>query len=259
MNNCLIVGTGKLGKRFYSYLHEQAAFSIVYTLSRSSIDFNQQHIVADLVTADLSKQPLPKVNTLFIILSPSSREPDNYRNTYLKASEKIVKQLQSINPQLQTVFISSSSVYGSQQLGEINEETKPQPSSFPGTILLEAEARLKQLCYSLSIIRPSGLYSSQRSRFIAVLEQPLTNEEKPLKFFNVIHEQDLCAIIYQSSQSKLALKVASDGQPFSKAEYQEAQFKPSSNKTHYRRIVSLHPTKNPLIYSSILRWKETNS
>lgn len=213
----LIVGAGKLGHRFYDYL--QSLEQPVITLSRSPKAWSKQHICYDLL---LNQQPfpeLPKLNTVFIILAPGERSESAYHQTYIEAVTSLLTHLHQQQTDFHCVFVSSTSVYSGNSEAVINEQTIPQPDSFSGRILLRAEQNVKSLHPNTSIVRPSGLYSSQRQRLIDSLLDK-SQYDNP-KWLNLVHEQDVCQWLWQAALNQWGLTIASDGFPFQRQQLQD--------------------------------------
>lgn len=257
----LIVGTGKLGQRFYEYL--QSIGQAAITLSRSPKSWSQHHICYDLLQNDQPLRSLPKLNTVFIILAPGERTESAYRQTYITAVSNLIAQLHQQQSDFHCVFVSSTSVYGGNTEPVINEETKPQPDSFSGRILLEAEQNIKQLHANTSIVRPSGLYSSLRKRLIDSLLDP-EQRDNP-KWLNLVHEQDVCQWLWQTAVNQWPLTIASDGFPFQRKQLQE--FKQAlSNHTacipafdpSARQYLSYYHQQLSLRYPSIFHWLQSH-
>lgn len=248
MSTNLIVGTGKFGKRFYHHLINNG--QTVTTLSRSEKAWSKNHIQKDLLEQELT---LPKINDLsrvFIILAPAERNEVSYRKTYIEAVTNLLQSLYKENSEFHCTFLSATSVFGSKQLGVIDENVDPQPDNFRGRILLEAEKNIISLCNSYSIVRASGLYSSARSKLIeSVLSKEKTTESK---WLNLIHEDDLCSWLDFASSQKSPLSIASDGSPFQR---QEVQLNTRSQKDqNYRQFKSEYLAKISLKHPSFIDW-----
>lgn len=252
----LIVGAGKLGQRFYQYLKSLDQPTI--TISRSPKGWSEHHICYDLLNDQQALPKLPKISNVFIILAPGERTESAYRKTYITAVSNLIDLLHQQQTDFHCIFVSSTSVYGGNTEAVINEETKPLPDSFSGQTLLEAEQNIKQLHASTSIIRPSGLYSSQRQRLIDSLLDP-DQEENP-KWLNLVHEQDVCQWLWQTAINKWPLTIASDDFPFQRKQLQNFKQSladadtPSSPDSSARRYQSLLLEQINLLHPSIFHW-----
>ncbi|MHC9511818.1 sugar nucleotide-binding protein [Kangiella sp. M94] len=253
----LIVGTGKLGHRFYDYL--QSLDQTAITLSRSPKAWSKQHICYDLLQNDLPFPQLPKLNTVFIILAPGERSEVAYRQTYIQAVTNLLTHLHQQQSDFHCVLVSSTSVFSGNPEFIINEQTEPQPDSFSGRILLEAEGNIKSLHPNTSIVRPSGLYSSQRQRLIDSLLDKAQYDNP--KWLNLIHEHDVCQWLWQTAIYQWPLTIASDGFPFQRRQLQDFKqaqtdrtehlINPSQTAKYY---LSDYREQINLRYPSIFHW-----
>lgn len=226
----LIVGAGVLGQRLHDYLHELS--HDVITISKSEKEWSTKHYCIDLLNENCKLPQLPELDYLFIVLTPSVRDVDGYRDIYLTAVDNLMKQFPPSN-NVHCVFISSISVYGQMQTGTIDEGVTPIPDNFRGEILLEAEVALKSHCQSLSIVRAAGLYSNKREKLLHSLLDK--NKATISKYLNLIHDDDLCQWIWQAAKSKWTLSIAADGAPFQRRDLHSAQQYPA---TSYPRLFS---------------------
>ncbi|WP_223670990.1 sugar nucleotide-binding protein [Kangiella shandongensis] len=215
--NTLIVGTGKLGQRFYHHLKNEGENPI--TLSRSEKEWSDNHIQFNLLKAGVELPELPKLDQVFIIVAPDERTEVAYRQTYIHAVARLIDELHKQQDSFHCTFVSSTSVYGGNLESVIDESTDPKPASFSGKVLLDAEKALLKLHAHTSIIRASGLYSKQRQKLI----DNLLDEEKYLdpKCFNLIHEDDLCRWLSYASEREVDMAIASDGHPFTRKQLQD--------------------------------------
>lgn len=215
----LIVGTGKLGKRFFDYLKSNN--ETVYTLSRNPKSWSEQHICCDLLADKVSISQaistLPNIAQLYIILAPAARSEGEYRKTYIDAVTNLLEGLESQQQSFHCTFISSIGVFSKDQLGTIDESTLPKPDNFRGEVMLEAEQNVLQKCSSVTIVRAAGLYSSQRLKLIESIMD--VNQADNPKWLNLIHEQDLCRWIEKATNKKWSLTHASDAYAFQRKNY----------------------------------------
>lgn len=247
MHNSLIVGAGKLGKRFYHYLQSQNHNTI--TLSKTAKTWSENHIQLDL-SSDFKLPELPKLSYVFIIVAPNNRTEQAYKNTYIIMASRVLAEITKQHPSVHCVFLSSTSIYGVQQKGVINETIAPQPDGFRGEVMLQAEASIKKVHDSVSIVRASGLYSKQRERLIQSLQDPkqVVND----KWMNLIHEDDLCYWLLKAADQKWPLSIASDSVAFQRQHLvKDLKILPDEN---YRQFKSKYLENFVLVYPSIMSW-----
>lgn len=248
MSTNLIVGTGKLGKKLYHFLNDKDA--TVFTLSRSAKPWSKNHLQQDLLADNFVLPKLPELDRVFIVIAPSERTESAYRKTYVDAVSRAIKSLHKTQSDFHCTFLSATSVFGSEQLGVVNEQTVPKPDNFRGEILLEAEENIKQLCQSHSIVRASGLYSSDRQRLIDSIlsKEQLDNP----KWLNLIHDDDLCHWLDMASSKKWSLSIASDGSPFQRKQIQ-LDIQPVIDQG-YRQFKSQFLQQVSLQFNSFKNW-----
>ncbi|NVK22290.1 MAG: hypothetical protein HWD86_07205 [Kangiellaceae bacterium] len=254
----LIVGSGKLGKRFYQYLCQSNPDDKIYTLSRSEKSWSKHHVTIDLLQEDLVLPSLINLKNVFIILAPDQRDVTSYRSVYIHAVTNLLRTLQFDHQAFHCTFISSTAVYGEHQLGLIDEQIQPCPNKYNGETLLEAEQNLTLLHHSVSIVRAAGLYSHSRVKLLNSLFD--SEQYNNPKWLNLIHEQDLCIWIEYISQHKVPLSIASDGTPFLRSQLQDFKQNRTYQKSEpLRRFASNHKDLIGLQYPSIFNWLNNDS
>lgn len=126
--------------------------------------------------------------------------PPKLRGDEAATIEKIfVKKIASLIPYIEkstiknVLFVSSTSVYGEQQLN-VSELTIPKPDTESGKQLLEVEQILqKNLSFKTTLVRFGGLIGEDRQpgKYLAGRE----NLENPDAVVNLIHQEDCIGII----------------------------------------------------------------
>lgn len=248
--NTLIVGTGKLGQRFYNYVKDQGENPI--TLSRSEKDWSDNHITFDLGKAGNDLPALPQLSEVFIILAPDEKTEIAYRQTYVHAVTRLIEVLHKQQQDFHCTFVSSTSVYSGNTEDVIDESVAANPTHFTGKALLEAEKNLLKQHPNTSIVRASGLYSDERQRMVdSLLDKEKYDEPK---WLNVIHEDDLCHWLYFAADREVNLSIASDGKPFTRAQLQDyvsgkqfAELEPS--KIYKSGLLKRIRLRHPSIFS----------
>ena len=91
------------------------------------------------------------------------------------------------------IFISSTSVYGSQ--GVCDEDSQTHPESENGKILKETESKLRDMYpHRLTIIRPGGLIDHDRHPGKFLSARPIKD---PWERIHLIHEDDVRSLILE--------------------------------------------------------------
>lgn len=251
--NTLIVGSGKLGRRFYEYLVSEGEKP--YTLSRSEKPWADKHIVCDLLKVSNTLPELPKLDNVYIMLAPDERTEQAYRQTYIHAVSRLIQELHKQQTEFHCTFLSSTSVYEGNLEPVIDESVKAKPLNFSGKTMLDAEKNVKSLHENTSIVRASGLYSKERSRMLdSLLDKAKYNDPK---WLNLIHEDDLCYWLHLANQREVSLSIASDGNPFTRQQLQDyvagKEKQPQEPPKQYHSVLL---KRLSLKYPSIFNWFE---
>lgn len=135
------------------------------------------------------------VDLLYIIMTPSRRDPAGYAGAFLDIPQRLLDALQARQPLPPTVFVSSTAVFGDQQ-DWANEHTPARPDNFRGEILLQAEAALSARTISTTV-RFSGIYGPGRERLLRQLAGIVRGEAAPppAAYTNRIHRDDCVSML----------------------------------------------------------------
>ena len=196
--NILIIGYGDIGSRLKSYL-DNCNISL-YTLSRSAVE--QDNVFSyqwDWLSEKLFDLNDIYFDSIIIIPKPSERNEDGYVDGFIKSVSNIEKSL-ALTRYKKIIAISSTRIYGADQIGILNEEIIPIPSDYRGAIIEEYEELLKSLFRSkLTILRFSGLYDEKS------IKQPFNklhrnNAAKAIKFFIDADDESLDSNTFNCSE-----------------------------------------------------------
>jgi nucleoside-diphosphate-sugar epimerase len=248
--NTLIVGTGKLGKRFYHYLKAQGQSPM--TLSRTEKAWSDKHLALDLLKVSDKLPELPKLEQVYVILAPDERTEPAYRQTYIHAVSRLMQELHKQQTGFHCTFLSSTSVYEGNLEPVIDESTNPKPASFKGKALLDAEKSILNLHSNTSIVRAAGLYSEERQKLIdSLLDKDKYHDPK---WLNLIHEDDLCQWLEFAAEREINRSIAADGVAFTRHQLQDymknGQFEEkTAQKTYHSGLLKRMTLKYPSIFS----------
>ena len=187
--NILIIGYGDIGSRLKLYLDNRNIS--LYTLSRSAAE--QENVFSyqwDWLSEKLFDLKDISFDSIIIIPKPSERNENGYIDGFIKSVSNIKKSL-ALTQYKKIIAISSTRVYGADQIGILNEEITAMPSDYRGTIIKEYEELLKSFFGNkLTILRFSGLYD-EKSIKLPFNKLHRNNAAKAIKFFIDIDEQSL--------------------------------------------------------------------
>ncbi len=130
------------------------------------------------------------LSTIVINVPPRLRGKN--KSNYVAKISRVVEALRTSDVS-QVIFVSSTSVYGN-SLGEVTEDTPPQPVTNSGKQLLESEGLLMDDAdFETTIIRFGGLVGPTRHPATMLSgRQGLTNGDDPV---NLIHLEDAIMMI----------------------------------------------------------------
>lgn len=221
----LLMGAGDLAEHVYPLLKKQGIE--VLGVRRNPSDnapFPQASANARNVE-DWLKLLQGKPSSIIITLTPDDFSDNGYEQGYVRPAEALSEALQRSAGDYRpfVLFISSTSVY-SQQEGEwIDEDTTPEPTSFAGRRLLQAEETLREAACDLCVVRFSGIYGPGREGMIARL---MSGKQKITPAWsNRIHVQDCVGVLahllncYRAGQLIDDLYVGSDNLPVKQEEF----------------------------------------
>ena len=119
----LFIGYGKTSQRVAKQLFELGYQ--VTTISRSpKTDLYANHLIQDIHQLDLTQ--VKPIDCVYILLAPSERGVDAYRETYFASTKPIIQALKN-HPIKKIIIVSSTRVYGENSGEIINDESVVQP------------------------------------------------------------------------------------------------------------------------------------
>jgi nucleoside-diphosphate-sugar epimerase len=210
----LIAGCGDVGNVLATALLQDG--HVVFGLKRdtSSLPDGVKPIVADLLNpATLTALPAD-IDSLVFMPTPASRDQAAYEAIFIQGWKNLWAALKQSPARV--LLVSSTAVYGEDQGGVVDEETRPDPSGFNGKILLEMEQLARRCTENLVVVRISGIYGPGRERLISLaISDGLEVQQTPPYFTNRIHRDDAAAVLRHLLEidSPEALYLATDDRP----------------------------------------------
>ncbi len=220
----LILGCGYLGLRVARNWLESG--SIVYAVTRTQDRAAKlaargiKPLLAD-ITNPHSLNELPNVKTLLWSVGFDRSGRSTHHDIHVRGLSNV---LEAVPGTPQTIFCSSTGVWGDKGGAEVNEMTPTDPSRSAGHVLVEAEALLKKHRLGPGVsLRFAGLYGPDRVPSIANLKAGIPLAVDPESWLNLIHVDDAATVICATADANnpASLYVVSDGNPIKRREWYE--------------------------------------
>jgi len=152
--------------------------------------------------------------SVVITLTPDAYSEAGYRDTYLAGVEALIGAWQDGHAPGRVIFVSSTSVYGQNEGEWVNESCDTAPTSYSGSVLLEAEKALLNAGIQASIVRFSGIYGPERNYLLRMIRDGKGGSHN---YTNCIHIDDCCGVILHlialRSEQLETIYLASDNEP----------------------------------------------
>ena len=151
---------------------------------------------ADLTDPDaVAKLPFPFDFVVFAA-APAAGTEEAYEQAYIHALSRVLEAASNRRPPKRVLLTSSTSVYAQSDGGWVDESSPTHPSSFRGTIVLQAEEILRHSGSSFSILRLGGIYGPERT---SLLDRVLAGEAVltpgSSRYTNRIHRDDAASAL----------------------------------------------------------------
>ena len=173
----LILGYGDIANRL-SKLLSKKDFDL-YAVSKS-IKKIENFYMYDWLSDNQLKLDQKDFNSVIFFPKPFDMTEAGYKKGFIDGSRNILNILEKINFR-KLILISSTRVYGREQIGLLDESTEPQPSDFRGKLVYDYENLfIKKYNKETFVLRFAGLY---------------TNKSE-VTFLNNLHRDSAAEIIY---------------------------------------------------------------
>ena len=173
----LILGYGDIADRL-SKLLSKKDFDL-YAVSKS-IKKIKNFYMHDWLSDDQFKLDQKDFDSVIFFPKPFDMSEAGYKKGFIDGSRSILNILEKINFR-KLILISSTRVYGREQIGLLDESTEPQPSDFRGKLVYDYENLfIKKYNKETFVLRFAGLY---------------TNKSE-VTFLNNLHRDSAAEIIY---------------------------------------------------------------
>jgi len=173
----LILGYGDIANRL-SKLLSKKDFDL-YAVSKS-IKKIENFYMYDWLSDNQFELDQKDFDSVIFFPKPFDMSEAGYKKGFIDGSRSILNILAKINFR-KLILISSTRVYGREQIGLLDESTKPQPSDYRGKLVYDYENLfIKKYNKEAFVLRFAGLY---------------TNKSE-VTFLNNLHRDSAAEIIY---------------------------------------------------------------
>ena len=200
----IILGCGRLGGNLKTALESEKLH--ILGVRRRRVPGDPTFIDLDLDLAQswdqLAQLPLTQHTVIIAAVTPDARTEDAYRERYVGVSARL-RQFQSLSGRRhRVIWVSSTAVFGQQQVGNLDESVQPEPDHWRGHRLREAEQNIEQSKAPTTVVRLAGLYTAES---LSRLKEPEFRAQlNPESVSNRIHREDAVSWLSALASSHLA-------------------------------------------------------
>jgi nucleoside-diphosphate-sugar epimerase len=135
---------------------------------------------------------LPRdLDAVVYAVSADRSDESAYRDAYVRSLDNLGRALSGTMRRL--IFLSSTSVYGTQDGSRVDEKDPARPEGFRGRLVLEGESVARSLAPQSSCLRLGGIYGPGRTRLVARIARGELRLEGGPQYTNRIHRDDAAA------------------------------------------------------------------
>ena len=198
--NLAIAGFGDLGERLLTQFDPQIWKVVGLRRSADAVPSPAEGIAVDFGRPESLKVLAGlKPDALVVTLSPSDRSEDGYRHGFTDAMDAILSGLGDHRPS-KAFFVSSTRVYGEQHGNWVDEDGELSESDPRSKAILDAERLLLEKIPGSCVLRAGGLYGNEPGYLIRRVRSGDFTAERPPRFGNRIHRDDLAAFIAYATE-----------------------------------------------------------
>jgi len=222
----LIIGCGYLGRPVAKRLLERAepVFGTCRSAAAAEVlaKLGVKPVLAEVLDVE-SLPSLPEADRVVYCVGYDRSAGADKRAVYVEGLRNALGRLATAPSRL--VYVSSTSVYGGDDGGWVDEESPAEPRTEAGRICLDAERVAtdwgRASGVSTVVLRCSGLYGPGRIVRRAMIENGEPIPGDPDKFLNLIHIDDAAQAVVSTLEapSPSSLYLVSDDRPVRRREY----------------------------------------
>ncbi len=193
-SDVLLVGCGDLGSAVGLRLADLGHDVLALRRNADLVPAPLHGLSVDL-TRETPDLPALEARFLVVALAARPRTEEAYRATYVEGMGRALDALAATGhlPE-RAVLVSSTGVHGTTDHPALEDETaEPRPSDGPGRMLLAAEQLFTERMPRGTVLRLSGLYGGNSTRFVDMVREGRVDD--PHRWTNRIHREDAAAAV----------------------------------------------------------------
>ncbi len=216
MSDKLVIGCGYLGRRVAALWRARGHHVFATTRSAARADewraLGLEPVVCDVLDP-ASLRALPRVDGIAHCIGLDRTTGVPMRRVYVAGLANVLATLPRPAPRF--VYVSSTSVYGQTEGGEVDEGAATVPQEEAGQIVLEAEQLLRAQLPATVVLRFAGIYGPGRLMRGPAIKAGAAIVGDPDRWLNLIHVEDGAAIVAAADERAApgATYNVSDGAP----------------------------------------------
>lgn len=217
----LIIGCGYLGRRVAAgwLARGERVLGTTRSAARAAelARMGVEPVVCDALDSDSLKH-LPDARTVVHCVGFDRQAGPTLRRVYV---EGLTNALAALRGSPRLVHLSSTSVYGQADGGDVDEAAVTEPADESGQVVLEAERALRALRPDAVVLRLAGIYGPGRLIRAKDLQAGRLLAIDPEKWLNLIHVEDGASAVIAACERAAAGATynVSDGSPVRRRDF----------------------------------------
>jgi len=219
MAKVLIAGCGDIGTSLGKALIKSGHYVVGLRRHLPIENLGINFIAVDLTNPSTLRNLDTDFDQVFFMAAPKEHDLHAYKQIYEVGLENLLYKLSKSQHNPDWILISSTSVYGQEDGGWVDETSLAEPKRFNGQLQLLSEQRVLSENKNNLIVRFSGIYGPGRKRLLRMAQKGCPIQHKPPYFTNRIHKDDCAGVLKFLFEKRVDGKklhshyLASDDQP----------------------------------------------
>lgn len=192
----LIAGCGDVGGVLAARLLERGHGVFALRRTVAALAPGPRPVAADLTRPETLEAIPEGIDAVVYSAAADGYREAAYRGAYVDGVENLCALLHRRGePVERFLFVSSTSVYGQDDGGWVDETSPTEPASFSGRLVLEGERRAAAGPWAGVAVRFGGIYGPGRNRLLERVHQGAPCAADPPAYTNRIHRDDCAGVL----------------------------------------------------------------